>query len=177
MRILDTKLGSANYAKGSYHALPVSNIGGTVIAGGATYIATASKNDGDSTKAAYKSPYPTIHIADVLTDGKNGLDLGTGVTNLPSGGRISFDIKSLSAKAATDTIPDLVLTQIATPTASVADTIYFYDATGKIVGNKKLVTWTNVSKLGTYKLDLYSLTTGVSCNTSTINGAVADPSG
>jgi hypothetical protein len=174
---LTANLGSASYAKGSYKALPVSNIGDTVVAGGATYIAYASKNDGDSTKAAYKSPYPTIHIADVLTDGKNGLDLGTGVTNLPKGGRISFAIKSLSAKAATDTVPDLILTQIADPTSNVADTIFFYDASGNIVGSKKLVTWNNVSKVGSYKLDLYTLTTGVSCNTSTINGSIADPTG
>ncbi len=167
--ILNTKLGSSNYSAQVYKALPVKSIDGNVIAGGATYIATATKNDGDSTKASYTSPYPTIHIADVLTDGKFGLDLGTGVTNLPVGAHISFTIKSLSTKAATDTVPDLIFTQIADPTANKADTIFFYDAAGKLVGNKKLVFWNTVSKLGTYKLDLYTLSYEA-CNTSTING-------
>ncbi len=167
--ILNTKLGAGNYSPQVFKALPVKNIAGNVTSGTSTYIATAIKNDGDSTKLNYSSPYPIIKIADVLTDGKNGLDLGTGVTNLPKGAHISFAIKTLSAKASTDSIPDLVFTQIADPTANVADTIFFYDATGKVVGNRKLVFWNAVSKLGTYKLDLYNLST-VSCNTSSISG-------
>ena len=167
--ILDTKLGSANYSKGIFKALPINNIEGNVTSTGSTYIATASKNDGNPSGFGYNNPYPIIHIADVLTDGKNGLDLGTGVTNLPIGAHISFSIKNLSAKAATDTVPDLLFTQIADPSNNLSDTIFFYDANGKVVGNKKLVNWNAVNKLGTYKLDFYKLSYE-SCNTSTING-------
>ena len=166
---LTAKLGAANYVARVFKALPVSNIAGTVPSGTSTYIATASKNDGDSSKAAYTSPYPNIRIADVLTDGKNGLDLGTGVTNLPASAHISFPIKTLNAKLATDSVPDLIFTQIADP-SSGTDTIYFYDANGNMVGNRKLISWGNVAKLGTYKLDLYTLA-AVSCNASTITGA------
>ncbi len=166
---LNTKLGSGSYSPQVFKALPVRSIAGNVTSGTSTYIATAIKNDGDSTKLNYASPYPNIRIADVLTDGKNGLDLGTGVTNLPKGAHISFSIKSLSTKASTDSVPDLVFTQIADPSTNNADTIFFYDANGNIVGNKKLVYWNAVTRLGTYKLDLYTLST-VSCNTSSING-------
>ncbi len=167
--ILNTKLGSANYSKQTFKALPVNTIAGSVTNGSSTYIATASKNDGNPNGFGYTTPFPVIHIADVLTDGKNGLDLGTGVTNLPTSANISFVINNLSAKASTDTVPDLVFTQIADPSTSLSDVIYFYDANGNVVGNKKLVNWSTVSKLGTYKLDLYRLTYE-SCNTSTING-------
>ena len=170
--VLNTKLGSGNYTSRTFKSLPVSNIEGNVVSGGATYLATASKNDGDSTKAAYTSPYPVIHIADVLTDGKNGLDLGTGVTNLPVGAHISFSIKNLSTKESTDTMPDLVFTQIADPSNGKPDTIFFYDATGKLVGNKKLVNWNNVSRLGIYKVDFYSFSY-TTCNASTINGVIS----
>ena len=168
--MLNTKLGSSNYSAQIYKALPVKNIEGQVVAGGATNLAFGLKNDGDSTKAAYKSPYPNIHIADVLTDGKNGLDLGTGVTNLPKGGHISFIIKNLTTRAVTDTVPDFIFTQIAEPTTNQPDTIFFFDKDNSLVGSKKLVYWNSVSKLGTYKLDLYTLTSGVSCNTSIMNG-------
>lgn len=168
--MLNTKLGSSNYSAQIFKALPIKNIEGQVIAGGATNLAFGLKNDGDSTKAAYKSPYPNIHIADVLTDGKNGLDLGTGVTNLPKGGHISFIIKNLTNKAVVDTVPDFVFTQIAEPTTNQPDTIFFYDKDNNLVGNKKLVYWNSVNKLGSYKLDLYTLTPGVSCNTSIMNG-------
>ena len=168
--VLNTKLGSGNFTSRNFKSLPVSNIEGSVTSGSATYLATAIKNDGDSTKAAYTTPYPVIHIADVLTDGKNGLDLGTGVTNLPVGAHISFAIKKLNAKEATDILPDLVFTQIADPTANKSDTIFFYDVSGNLVGNKKLVNWNTVSKLGTYKLDLYTLS-NTTCNASTINGS------
>ena len=167
--ILNTKIGSANYINQVFKALPVNDIAGNVTSGTSTYIATASKNDGNPNGFGYSAPFPVIHIADVLTDGKNGLDLGTGVTNLPTSAVISFNITNLSAKASTDLVPDLVFTQIADPTQNASDVIYFYDANGNVVGNKKSVNWNNVGKLGTYKLDLYSLSTG-SCNTSTING-------
>ena len=168
--MLTAKLGSNSYNAQVFKSLPIKNIAGTVKAGAANNLTFPIKNDGDSTKAAYKSPYPNIHIADLLTDGKNGLDLGTGVTNLPKGGHISLAIKNLSTKSTLDTVPDLVFTQIAEPTTNEPDTIYFTDAIGNIVGSKKLVYWNTVKKLGTYKLDLYTLTPGVSCNTSIMNG-------
>ena len=166
---LATKLGNNNYSAQVYKSLPVSNIAGKT-SGGDNTLTFALKDDGDSTKAAYQSPYPIIHIADVLTDGKNGLDLGTGVTNLPQGAHISFPVKNLSTKMITDSVPDFVFTQIAQPTTNQPDTIFFYDANNNVVGNKKLVYWNAVSKLGTYKLDLYSLTPNMACNTSIMNG-------
>ena len=167
--VLTTKLGSSNYSAQVYKSLPVSNIAGKTV-GGANTLALALKDDGDSTKAAFQSPYPIMHIADVLTDGKNGLDLGTGVTNLPQGAHISFPIRNMSINTATDSVPDFVFTQIAEPTTNQPDTIFFFDANNNVVGNKKLVFWNAVSKLGTYKLDLYSLTPNMSCNTSIMNG-------
>ncbi len=172
--ILTTKIGTS-YSKQVFKALPVNNIEGSVTSSSSTYIATAQKNDGNPNGFGYTSPYPVIHIADVLTDGKNGLDLGTGVTNLPVGANISFTIKNLSAKASIDTVPDLVFTQIADPSNNVSDVIYFYDSLGNVVGNKKSVNWNSVSKLGTYKLDLYKLSYE-SCNTSTINGSFTSTS-
>ncbi len=166
--MLTTKLGSSNYSAQVYKSLPVSNISGKTI-GNDNTLTFALKDDGDSTKAAYHSPYPVIHIADVLTDGKNGLDLGTGVTNLPQGAHISFPVKNLSIKKEKDSVPDFVFTQIAQPTTNLPDTIFFFDANHNVVGNKKLVFWNAVSKLGTYKLDLYSLTPNMSCNTSIMN--------
>ncbi len=167
--ILNSKLGN-NYSSQIFKALPIKNIAGIVIERGATNLAFAIKNDGDSTKAAYTAPYPTIHIADVLMDGKNGLDLGTGVTNLPKGSHISFPIKNVDTKKTTDAIPDLLFTQIAEPTTNQPDTIFFFDENNELVGNKKLVYWNTVKKLGTYKLDLYTLTPKVACNTSVMDG-------
>ncbi len=166
--VLTAKLGNRNYSPQVYKSLPVSNIAGKTI-GNDNTLTFALKDDGDSTKAAYHSPYPVIHIADVLTDGKNGLDLGTGVTNLPQGAHISFPVKNLNTKTATDSVPDFVFTQIAQPTTNLPDTIFFFDANHNVIGNKKLVYWNAVNKLGTYKLDLYSLTPNMSCNTSIMN--------
>ena len=110
-------------------------------------------------------------IYDVLIDGINGLDLGTGVTNFNQ----TTDVKFFSAGgilgAINDDIPDFVLTQIAN--AGSTDVYYYSDAFDNIVGRPLRVTIQQQNDLqgdallARWRLDLYNLNSGASYGVAT----------
>lgn len=158
---------AVTYTAGDFRAFPVASVGGTVTGGASIYIALASLYDG--VPNGYSNPLPSLKIKDVLIDGVHGLDLGTGATNIPASALVNFPISTVIPDAINDAKPDIVVSQIASPTAS-GDTLYFVNSVGTIVGNKVSINWTVISKLGTYYLDLYSLPTGALCDTARISG-------
>ncbi|RYY09870.1 MAG: hypothetical protein EOO04_37745, partial [Chitinophagaceae bacterium] len=72
-----------SFSPGNFKALPVASVNGNTSSGGSVFIALAKNVDGSSSvgNTANVSHYT---IMKSLTDGLNGLDLGTGITNLPS---------------------------------------------------------------------------------------------
>jgi hypothetical protein len=156
---LNVKLGgSANYFHGDFRALPVNNISGT--AGQSNYLAMGSLIDGTLATAIHTAPgIAGLKVKDVLIDGSKGLDLGTGVTNLSATAVLTFNVNSIVPTKINDGKPDILITQIASPTA-VLDIYYFTDAAGNIVGNPISANLNNVPAIGTYRLDLFTLTAG-----------------
>jgi hypothetical protein len=154
-----------SYVPGNFKALPISSIDATVTANSSIFIALAALYDGNPT--GYSTPPPGVKMRDVLTDGINGLDIGTGVTNIPAGGTLTFGVKDIVASQITDSKPDILYTQIADPSGA-SDILYFTNSSGVRIGNTVSVSWTSVSSLGTYYLDLYDMQAGVSCDVSTI---------
>jgi hypothetical protein len=147
-----------------FKALPVASIAGTNSGSGSIFIALASKVDGSAT-TAYVPGASSYNIKKALVDGVNGLDLGTGVTNLPSSAIMTFQIFNIDGARATDAEPDIILTQIASP-ASSNDVFTFLDASGNTVGTSFTQDMTYLPRLGTYTLDLFNMPTGVSYNTA-----------
>lgn len=145
-----------------FKALPVASISGTATGTGSTYIALASRVDGSAT-SAYVAGATHFTIKESLIDGINGLDLGTGVTNLPSTAVMTFQIFNIDPARASDAEPDLVLTQIASPSSS-NDVFTFLDASGNPVGTSFTQDMTQLPRFGTYVLDLFSLATGIPYN-------------
>ncbi|MEI2750909.1 MAG: T9SS type A sorting domain-containing protein [Ferruginibacter sp.] len=165
----DNKLtaNSVTFTAGDYRAFPISTVGGTVSSGGSIYIALASQYDG--VPNGYSSPYPYLRMKDVLIDGVNGLNLGTGATNIPASALVNFPISTVITSSIADSKPDIVVSQIAQPT-STGDTLYFVNSSGVVVGSKVSINWNVISRLGTYYLDLYTLPTGSLCDTAHISG-------
>jgi len=166
----DVKLNSNSitYTAGDFRAFPVSSVGGTVTGGASIYIALASQYDGIPN--GYSNPLPSLKIKDVLIDGIHGLDIGTGATNIPASALVNFPINAILSSSINDAKPDILVSQIASPTSS-GDTLYYINSSGAVVGNKIAINWTTISKLGTYYLDLYSLPSGALCDTAKISGA------
>lgn len=159
------------FTPATFKALPVAAIAG-VAGSGLNYIALASKVDG-SAGSAYVAGVSNYTIKQAMIDGVNGLDMGTGVTNLPSSALMTFQIYNIDASKASDAEPDLILTQTATPTSS-NDVFTFVDAEGKTVGNSFTQDMTLLPSLGTYVLDLFTLPAGVPYNAARPYGVAAD---
>lgn len=147
-----------------FKALPVAGIAG-VTSGGSTYLALARKVDGSPT-VAYTPAVSHFSVKSVLVDGINGLDLGTGVTNLPTSAVLTFQVFNIDPTKVSDNEPDIILTQIADP-SSGNDVFSFIDAAGNVVGNTVSQNMTALPSFGNYHLDLYHLSPTTPYNTAT----------
>lgn len=109
---------------------------------------------------------------DVLVDGTNGLDLGTGVTNFNTQSAISFDSSNVQAGTGdvffTDNIPDVLLTQIADPSGT--DIYHFADENGNIIGHPVRITMASFSAIGRYRMDLFKFPNNADLGTATPDG-------
>ncbi|WP_146035133.1 T9SS type A sorting domain-containing protein [Formosa algae] len=102
-----------------------------------------------------------LKILEMITDGKNGLDLGTGVTNFNSDISIEFNSPDGEPNAIGDIVPDLIITQIAA--AGGYDIYYYQDERGNVVGTPiRLYIHETANNLAYWRMDLFSVTNGVS---------------
>ncbi len=101
--------------------------------GGSTYIGVGFNYGGGAGNVA---PIPVVNnMAQYLTDGAvQGLDLGTGVFNIPHS-EIVYAVSGFNIGSVGDGIPDILLTQIGSPPSTANDTILFTDINGNMVGN------------------------------------------
>jgi hypothetical protein len=137
-----------SYVNTQYQALPVTALSSTISSN--TKIGLGQLYDlvdnGPST------PPPANDYAKYLTDGAQGLDLGTGVANLPAG-LLSFAIR-VDQKAIGDGVPDVLITQIASPDSN-GDQYQFLDASGNTVGQPLSVVFTAMPVVGNWSVDFY----------------------
>lgn len=148
--LLDSKGIAYNATK--YQALPVASYSGTIT--GNTKVGLGQLYDGVS--GGSSSPAPASGYAQYLTDGTNGLDLGTGVANLPVG-TLTFSVNSITPAAIGDGVPDLLITQFASPSTTVADNYRFLDGTGTTLPGSKVLSanFGNVGSVGNWLADFY----------------------
>lgn len=158
---------SINYTQGNFRALPVAGIAGVTGAVGdnPTYLALAKKVDGSAT-VANTPAVANFSVRNSLVDGIRGLDLGTGVTNLPTTAILTFQISNINPTKVADAEPDIILTQIAQPVAG-NDVFTFLDALGNVVGSPVTQNMFILPSFGTYDLDLFHLSPNTSYNTAT----------
>jgi putative hemolysin len=118
--------------------------------------------DGDLTKAIN----PQWKLKDFFIDGKNGLDLGTGVANFDD--NIEFTVTDVDNNEIGDGEPDLLITQVADPSNSAPDEFWFVDASGNQVGNKISAISSLAPAMGSYLMDLYSFSQTTNDNAVTV---------
>lgn len=135
-------------ALASYSSAPNSN---TKISLGQLY---------DNQDNGASSPPPPGTYAPYLTDGTQGLNLGTGVANLPSG-LLTFTVNAVAPEAIGDGVPDVLITQIASP-GTGADVYRLLDATGAVVAGTTTVSATvgDAPVIGSWVADFYEAQNG-----------------
>ena len=157
------------YKVGNFRALPISNLEGTV-GSNANLIVLGSKVDGNGSAQVPTAPSVNgLKIRDVLIDGIRGLDLGSGVTNLPSSSVMLFQATDIVGEGIDDAVPDIMVTQVAEPGST--DIFSFVDASGNVVGQPIMVVFEQVPPVGTYKTDFFTLPAGQQLNTAVVNGS------
>ncbi len=160
------------YTPGNYRALPINDLGGNVPATGPNLIVLASKIDGSATTQVATAPgVAGTTIRDVLIDGIRGLDLGTGVTNLPASAVLLFNASNILSAGINDNIPDILVSQVAEPTDSAPSIYAFTDSNGNIVGVPIMVSINAVPAIGRYKTDFFKLPIGAPLNSAAVSGS------
>jgi hypothetical protein len=170
--VLASNAATGTYTAGDWRAIPVNNITGN-NPGAPVYLVLGSLIDGSATQQIHTAPSVRgLSARDVLIDGVRGLGLGTGITNLPSTSPLTFTAGSIIENKAGDEVPDILVTQVAEPTTSAFTTYCFTDAAGNIVGVPVEINMNSISKLGTYKSDFFTMTSGNNApfNTAIVNG-------
>jgi len=146
-----------------YQALPVVNV--PFPTQSSNYAQFGEMQDGihnGTLPQTVKFPFPYSAsnmptLADLLTDGKYGLDISTGVTNIPSSLELEFEFTTIeNINEIGDGIPDFLITQIANPSANNLDKIWFEDENGNLVGSIVNIQQNSVPPLANTKNDLFT---------------------
>ena len=135
------------------------------------YLAASDTSDGlegspesNGTPASNFPALSGLSIYNTLIDGVNGLELGTGITNLNQNNTVRFFSGNGQVGALGNNVPDLLLTQIAQ--AGARDIYYYADIDGNVVGRPIRLfieeNQNNNEPLATNRWDFYRYQTGVS---------------
>jgi Secretion system C-terminal sorting domain len=137
------------FTAGDYRALPVTSLGSAITSN--TKIGLGYMYDGVANGPG--NPAPLNSIPYYLTDGIKGLNLGTGIANLPAG-TLFFPISQILTASIGDGVPDVLITQIADP-SNAMDRYAFTDVNGIIIGNYVDIKLTNIPSVGNWTADFY----------------------
>lgn len=170
----NTVLNSNNitYTAGNFRALPALFSGTTGGSGGSGQVlfCLGKKMDGNVAAAVPTSPLiKDLTFPDVLSDGSQGLNIGSGYANLSASATMSFRVKSVQLNKISDSEPDLVVTQVADPSTG-SDTYRFVDASGNIVGTAVVQNLTLLPALSNYALDIFTVPANSPVGTAKMNG-------
>jgi hypothetical protein len=145
------KANELTYKAGRYQALSVDGLTSSTVINSNTKVGLGQLYD--KVHNGPSSPPPTGGYERYLSDGVQGLDLGTGVANLPAG-TLTFAVSSVAQAAIGDGVPDVLVTQFASPDTG-GDKYQFLDASGKAVGTAVTVVFVNVPVVGNWMADFY----------------------
>jgi|GEM_PF-2014877 len=146
--LLETLHGS-DFLPAVYNALPGGNLGskqtGTYV--GIPYLWEGVPQLGGGANTGYQT-LPHTQLNYYLTEGKQGLNLGTAVFNISANQHASYPIETINPDELTDpTAPAIVVTQMGDPSTR-ADIFQFVDEDGNVVGNAVSVILAGIDPVG-----------------------------
>lgn len=148
----------------TFRAIPLNNV---PTSGGDYFVGLGQLYDGinvgvnNSSSAPFQgNPISSAVLSSFLTDGINGLNMGTGLANIPAGSVLQFNLgaSGISASAIGDGIPDILFVQIADPSSN-GDRMKFINSSGGTVGTEftfNLSSLVNFPRLANWRADFYN---------------------
>ena len=168
--VKETQISANNpiFTPGVFKAFAIGNLPGNTGAP-SNYLVFSKAIDGDPNSAVVTSPAVAgKKVKDVLTDGINGLNIATGLTNAAEVMQLEFAVSHIDVNKIADGIPDIMIPQIADVNSSKFDYYVFTDISGNIVGSYRQNNFSAISDIAAYSVDFFTLT-----NPGTYNTAVA----
>lgn len=138
------------FTPGDFRALPFSTISAP---NSNTYIGLGQLYDGVNNGASV--PAPANNMAYYMSDGIHGLNIGTGIANFPAG-FLKFSLNSIDTSTIGDNFPDILITQIAQPSTTKFDRLYFVDSAGNIIGDTIKIKTDTLPSNGLWYADFYT---------------------
>lgn len=138
------------YNHTSFEAFPAPTLAVEPVSSSYVGVGARYMGDGDASTVSI-----TLDLAEYLSDGIKGLDLGTGVFNLPITD-ISYKVSTIEAVAIFDNVPDILVTQVGQPATSIYDSFRFVNAYGVTVGNPVAVKFNAVGSTGVGNWKFYT---------------------
>lgn len=157
----DTKLtnNSVSFTPLVVRSLPIAEL--PASGGGSYFVGLGERFDGIPNGIDPSSTSPFNAITNVtepplfLTDGDQGLDLGTCLANIPSGTEARFNLSSAGIDVAEiGGAPDFLVSQIASPSGG-GDQLEFIDNAGNTVGNVLTINFTSEPVVANWDVDFY----------------------
>lgn len=142
------------FSPGTFQSFQIPS--GSIFAGGTAVIGVGNLYGGGPGNVL---PLPvTNDMAVYLSDGTQGLDMGTAVFNIPSSD-VNFPVNNFIASALSDGIPDIIVTQVGQPPAAGSlDSFQFENSAGTVVGNPVAISLSGINVLGTGYWKFYNPT-------------------
>lgn len=150
------------YQNTKFRALPITAV---PLTGGSSYfIGFGALQDGitNGISNTFINPIVTTvnQKASYLTDGPQGLNIGTCLTNIPTTGNLTFNlsVNGITLANINDGVPDILVSQIATPDGTF-DELWFETAAGVQVGTKVSINLSNATlfpTVGNWTADFYN---------------------
>jgi gliding motility-associated-like protein/uncharacterized repeat protein (TIGR01451 family) len=151
--LLTTSPNNDTFSAQFFQALPFQYFTGTPTS--QTFIGLGQLYDGVDNGGNTVTP-PLNDIPTYLTDGVNGLNIGTCVANIPAG-YIHFAVTEMDPNSIGDGVPDILISQIAQPSGAT-DEYAFVDGSGNVVGNTMNIVLMNIAPVGNWIADFYQVT-------------------
>lgn len=155
---------SVDFVAQTFRAIPLNNVptsGPSYFVGlGQMYDGIHNGVDNGSTHPFPGNPISSATLASFLTDGINGLNVGTGLANIPAGSVLRFNLgaSGISPSAIGDGIPDILFVQIADPSSN-GDRMKFVNSSGATVGQEFTFNLSSTflyPRLAYWKADFYN---------------------
>jgi len=162
------------FTPGVFKGFQVGNLPGSTPSGDTSnFLVFGKAVDGNVGSAVPSSPaIAGKKIKDVLSDGIQGLNIGTGVTNIDASMFIDFAVSHVDAAKINDAEPDIMISQIADPsTGGISDFYAFTDVNGNIIGKVIQNDWNSITGIGRYAKDFFRLTQNTSFNSAVVTTA------
>lgn len=140
------------FQAGTFISLPIYNL---PVPGNNTFIGIGQNFAGNGNV----TPVPVHNnLVEYLSDGLNGLGLGSAIFNIPQGSSISLNTMGIVPASIGDGIPDLIFTQMGEPSGT-NDTFYFQNENGSVVGTVYSVAFNSVPTIGSACWKFYNANT------------------